>query len=196
MLATPQGRPLSRALSFSLPSGHIVLIEGPNGSGKTTLLRALTGTGRPAAGTVTWHVRIDSIGYLPQLQSNDFHLPSTLEDVVRTGVSRRLLPEEIVSNLLPVDKLKLRWSTASGGERKRTLLQRALLQKKRVLLLDEPLNHLDKESRACVARALVDFAREPGQGIVLVSHEGHEASALAEVPRVVVRLGDSRGRDA
>lgn len=193
-LATPDGRPLGAPVSFSLAAGSIVSLEGPNGSGKTTCLRVLVGIASPSGGRIEWRVGRDDLAYLPQLQSYDLHLPYTLEDVIRSGVPRWLPPEALASPLLSREKLGLRWATASGGERKRALLLRALLQGKRVLLLDEPLNHLDRESRALVARALETFLDTPGRGILLVSHEG-EAAGLRAIPRTVVRLGSAGEAD-
>src|SRR5690606_37113443 len=110
----------------------------------------------------------------PQLQNVAFHLPLTLWDVLRISHAGPLQEEDVLRfGLLQARHLKLAWNTASGGEKKRTLLTRALLHRPRVLILDEPLNHLDHASRDQVSQVLDDFVAGDKQqrSIILVSHD-------------------------
>jgi zinc transport system ATP-binding protein len=172
---THDGRVLAKDLHFKVMPGEALLLTGANGTGKSTLLRVLIGNTRPMKGTVSRSVGFERIGFLPQLQNTDFHLPLTLRDLLENAVHRSLDDAEILHwGLLTKDQLHLSWKTSSGGERKRALLTRILLLDPNLLLLDEPMNHLDTQSRLLVEQALIKFLQTPsekGRALILVSHE-------------------------
>lgn len=169
----PNGKILGRDIKLEMQAGELLFITGANGAGKSTLLRVLVGQARAAAGEFKWSISHEEIAYLPQLQSVAFHLPLTLWDVLRISHKGHLREEAVLRwGLLEKSQLHLAWNTASGGEKKRTLLTRALLQDPKVLILDEPLNHLDRKSRESVSQALDDFMdSDDKRSIVLVSHD-------------------------
>lgn len=200
---TPTGKALASELTFQLHAGQILIITGPNGSGKSTLLKVLMGQVRPFRGRCEVTVSRKKIGFLPQLQNTEFHLPLTLLDVLEISAGNKIEPREIIEiGLLDRAHLQLAWNTASGGERKRTLLTRLLLQKPSLLLLDEPMNHLDTESRKRVQRALSEYlsiagpiaqagARNSERAIALVSHDKALASGLSAGKIVPLALGEA-----
>lgn len=185
---TPAGRALFENLNFELKPGHLLLITGPNGSGKSTLLRILLGRLAPARGSVTCAVSPTRVAYIPQLQNMEFHLPVTLEDVIRISADKDTSTEQLESlGLLSEEQLKLTWNTASGGERQRTLLTCALLREPKLLYLDEPLNHLDRASQKGMIRTIVDFlTSRPDTAVVLVSHLG--LAEMRDYPITVVPI--------
>lgn len=171
-----RGETLIRDLSFQLNSGGTVQIGGPNGVGKSTLIRALLGRWR-SIGSIQWDIPLKQVGLLPQLENTDVLLPLSLEDVLTIGLGHQLDLNAITSvGLLEEKDLRRNWNTASGGERKRTLLTRLLLQNPKVLILDEPLNHLDHRSRDVVREKLVAFAKED-RGVIVVTHAPFPADA-------------------
>ncbi len=190
---TPPPRPkvLALGLSFELRSGEVLRVRGPNGSGKSTLLRVLLGMQRPLSGHLDLRVPLDLTALVPQLQSLGLHLPMTLKDVLRIALPEENLNERVLqTGLLEESHLRLQWNTASGGEKKRTLLARALLREPALLLLDEPMNHLDALSRARVAQALKDYIEGGARrAIVLITHEGESENALAHLPSRELDLG-------
>jgi ATPase subunit of ABC transporter with duplicated ATPase domains len=175
--ATHDGRILSQSLNFSVSPGQIILVSGPNGIGKSTLLKTLIGNLKPKQGKIELNLPFSKIGYLPQLQNTDFHLPVTLRDILEASCHHSLSVDEILSwKLLSEAQLDLSWKTASGGERKRTLLTRTLLAKPDILVLDEPMNHLDVQTRLLVESAIQKFVELPQsngrkRAVLLVSHE-------------------------
>ena len=175
-LATPTGTILKRGLSFCLKPGELAIVTGPNGCGKSTLLKAIVGLLTPVAGKVKLNLPLGHIAFFPQLQNISVHLPLVLRDVLALGVTDLDESKVVSLGLLEKATLDLAWNTASGGERNRTLLTQLLLREPALLLLDEPLNHLDMESRTRMTEVISEFLlQKPNPGaVVLVSHEPAE----------------------
>lgn len=171
---TPDGRILQEKLNFSVSQGQLLLITGGNGCGKSTLLKILLGKLAPIKGNVQTSFSFSSVAYIPQLENTEIHLPLTLRDVLSISQPYLDWKEALSFGLLNEDHLDHAWNTASGGERKRTLLTRALMKKPSILVLDEPFNHLDERSREAMAAAMVEFLFPENckRAIVMVSHQG------------------------
>lgn len=186
------GRILAENVTFNLPSGGLLLVTGPNGSGKSTLLRVLQGQSPIFSGKLKVNVRRSEVGILPQMVNPGFHLPLTLGDVLQFSIHRRLGRgidwDKVFSyGLIDSTHLGLSWNTASGGERKRTLLTRILLQEPELLLLDEPMNHLDTDSCMRVEKVIAQYLNSTPtrkRGVVLISHSGLKSEALLQTPTV------------
>lgn len=171
--AAPGGRTLVRGLTASLGPSEALVVSGPNGIGKSTLLKVLLGRAPASEGRISFFVPREQVCYLPQLANSDFHLPMTLEDVIRVSLRGRYKRKTVLDlGLLEERHLKLAWNTASGGERQKTLLTRTILQRPSMMVLDEPMNHLDSQGRRRVRELLVDFIKARAErAVVLVSHE-------------------------
>lgn len=158
--------------SIRLKQGDSLWIRGPNGIGKTTFLeRAIP----------KLEIDPERVAYVPQLLAPRLHLPLVLREVLELYANRRIDAAAIRDfGLLEPRHLKLSWNTASGGERMRTLVMAALLRAPEVLVLDEPLNHLDAASRDGLRRAIRThlLARET-RSLLLVSHEDLDLSFSA-----------------
>ncbi len=193
--STPDGRPLFENLNFAVSGGQLLLICGPNGSGKSTLLKLLRNELTPARGLIRCTVDCGKIGFLPQLQNIAFHLPLKLQDVVSL-LTGRPGPDVLPLGLLKTPDLENAWNTASGGERQRTLLSCLLLNSPDLLMLDEPFNHLDRESQLTILQALEMFILQgSSRAVVLVSHRVLTLPDPLKKQTVLVALstGDSAG---
>jgi ATPase subunit of ABC transporter with duplicated ATPase domains len=169
---TPDGRPLVRELSFAVPPGRIVAVTGPNGIGKSTLLRVLLGERAPSSGAVHFAVDRRDVAYLSQLHNREFHIPLTLSDVLSFATRGRLDADAAVGvGLLDRSQLTIHWNTASGGERQKTLLTQVFLGRPRLLILDEPMNHLDAAGRGRLREALARFTADGHRAVIMVCHE-------------------------
>jgi ATPase subunit of ABC transporter with duplicated ATPase domains len=159
-------------LSFQLNLGEMLTITGPNGIGKSTLLRLLLGETRAAAGSIQWQLPPERLGFLSQLHNQEFHINLTLADIL--GFAGPLQADLIgirSHGLLSPQQLNLAWNTASGGERQKTLLTRVFLRDPAILILDEPMNHLDAGSREQLRSALRRFIDDGQHAVIMVGHE-------------------------
>ncbi len=174
-------------ITFEVPPGSFVGVIGPNGAGKSTLLKTLVGIIRPTSG----QVRIfgddpaqnrGMVGYVPQSESVNWHLPVTAWDVVmmgripRIGAFRRASEEdrdavrdalERVGMLQRSDDLI---EVLSGGQRQRVFVARALAQNARVIMLDEAFSGVDIGSQYELVAVLKRLCEE-GHTVVLSTHD-------------------------
>lgn len=195
------GRPLLQGVDLVLGEGSFVVLHGDNGAGKSTLLELLHGRRRPSMGSVFFrgapHTKPQRrIALLPQRPSTRWDMPMDVQTLVDlgTGLSgeRNPLAARRIRDLnlaaFGLEALAGRPIAAlSGGEQQRVLLARVLCQQADVLLLDEPFNGLDHNSRADLAQLLLDLVAT-GKAVVL-SHHGVLPELLQQLPGEV----DARG---
>ncbi|WP_214317918.1 ABC transporter ATP-binding protein [Nonomuraea sediminis] len=188
-------------VDLEIADGEFFAMLGPSGSGKTTVLRLIAGFETPTAGTVSLG-GVDVTGLAPfQRDVNtvfqDYALfphMSVLANVeygLRVkGVARRERRERALQALASV-RLEgfeaRRPAQLSGGQRQRVALARALVNRPRVLLLDEPLGALDLKLREEMQVELKSIQREVGITFIFVTHDQEEALTMSD--RVAVMEG-------
>lgn len=196
-------------VSFSLDQGTLCCLLGANGSGKTTLMRTILGVLPLQSGEILIdglpvrkmgeRERARAIAWVPQAHDGAFAF--TVLDMVLMGVSPHLgffaqpTRSEQRAALTQLDALGIayladrNWSTLSGGERQLTLIARALVQRPRLLLLDEPASSLDFGHQI----RLLDALRQLRQGgITLLMSTHHPLHALAIADTVIRVEPDGR----
>lgn len=181
--------------ALSVEAGAFVAVIGPNGAGKSTLLKTLVGIQR-AAGTVRVLGRTVGdlgagglarlrrrIGYVPQVLAERSELPLTLREVVaigRTGIAglgRRLGREdwrrvdEWLGRLGLAPLAGQAYSNLSGGEQRKALIAKAMVQDPDLLLLDEPTANLDLAWRERIVETLESLFRDVPVTVLLVCHD-------------------------
>jgi ABC-type sulfate/molybdate transport systems ATPase subunit len=183
------------ALELSVGRETVALV-GPSGAGKTTVLRAVAGLRRPDRGRVAmageaWFdsaAKVDlppeerSVGLVFQEYALFPHM--TVRKNVAFGGAPRV--DELLRRLRIEDLADARPHELSGGERQRVALARALSRDPAVLLLDEPLAALDAHTREAVRGELQDLLAELALPALLVTHDFHDATALADRVGVIV----------
>jgi iron complex transport system ATP-binding protein len=191
--------PVLADVNLTARPGEVLALIGPNGAGKTTLLRAMSRVLRPQQG----HVRLDerNIWELPAqqvaqrvacvAQNTRLAWPYTVRQVVSLGRfphrgwlspytadDRRVIEEAL--NRTGLWALRERpLHTLSGGERQRAIIARALAQAPEVLLLDEPVAHLDLKYQVTI----LDLVRELAYGglaVVVSLHDLNYAACYAD----------------
>jgi ABC-type cobalamin/Fe3+-siderophores transport system ATPase subunit len=182
-------RPLAAGIDLNLEAGMRVAIAGPNGAGKSTFLHLLAGLHRPDAGRIDFRGR-PLFAYRPaelarlrslMVQLTPADLPLSVFETAALGLAprnggafaskaearevERTLEEVGLAGFAdrPYDEL-------SGGEKRRVLLARALLQSSEVLLLDEPTAAFDPAQTLQFHRLLRRLGEQRGSTVVMVTH--------------------------
>jgi len=160
-----------RDVTLMVRGGSRIGILGVNGAGKSTLIKTLSGELPALQGTRNASRGLE-IGYFAQHQLDMLDVASTpLQHLVRIEPQTREL--ELRSYLggfgFSGDTVNSPVGPMSGGEKARLALALIVRQKPNLLLLDEPSNHLDVETREALATALAEF----GGSMLLVSHDRH-----------------------
>jgi ABC-type sugar transport system ATPase subunit len=200
---SPNGRPVLavRRVTLELGERELLALVGPSGCGKTTTLRLIAGLESPDEGAILLNGKIVN-GAPPKerdvamvFQSHALFPHLSAFENLAFGLKLRRVPKfEIMSRVREtaellgiVDCLERRPAELSGGQRQRVALGRALVRRPQVLLLDEPLSHLDAPLRRELRRELLRLHRELALTILLVTHDQTEAMALGQ--RVAVMNG-------
>ncbi|MDX1514074.1 MAG: ATP-binding cassette domain-containing protein [Gammaproteobacteria bacterium] len=188
------GDPVVDGVSVEVRGGECWGLLGPNGAGKTTFLRMLIGRVPPTSGDieVLGHAVPDQaspmrglIGVVPQLDNLDPDFTVT-ENLVTYGAYFGLGRNELVERVRELlefaelgHKAEAYLSTLSGGMLRRLSLIRALVNRPRLLILDEPTTGLDPQARQLIWQRLRRLKRE-GMTLVLTTHYMEEAERLCD----------------
>jgi putative spermidine/putrescine transport system ATP-binding protein len=181
-------------VTFDIYDGEFFTMLGPSGSGKTTCLRMVAGFDQPTAGSISLHGK--DVSNLPPYERDvntvfqDYALfpHMSVGDNVGYGLMIKRVPKTVreqrikealdLVQLVGMDKRKP--SQLSGGQRQRVALARALINKPRVLLLDEPLGALDLKLRQQVQVELKAIQQRLGITFVYVTHDQEEALTMSD----------------
>jgi len=175
---------------LNVSAGKVMGVLGPNGAGKTSLLKMLSGQ-RDSHHSVSWNNKTLSdydpmslaqqIAVVNQLNESVFAL--NLYQIVRMGLlphksllSRQTSDDDksisdAISRVGLDDKVQQNFSSLSGGEQQRGLIARALVQKAALIVLDEPVNHLDIYYQHQVLKLLRSLAHKLNITVVMSLHD-------------------------
>ena len=195
-------------VTLEIPAGQFVAVIGRSGSGKSTLLNLIAGVERPSSGEIWLDgrelsrlsddaitlERRRSLGMVYQF----FHLLPTLS--VRENVALPALlagirrgealerADRLIDEVGMTPRRDARPHRLSGGEMQRAAIARALAQRPRLLLADEPTGNLDSRNAGQVMELIVRLGREHGTTLLLVTHSAEAAAAASRV----IELHDGR----
>lgn len=160
-------RPLFTGLELYLTKGRKYCLVGRNGSGKSTLLKVIAGQ-TEADNAETFLQPGTAISYMAQ--EDDLAGFATLRDVVLSGLGEHQADLAYKADIL-IERLEIAENadprTASGGERKKAALARALVNNPDILLLDEPTNHLDITTIEKLEEMISKFSG----ALIVISHD-------------------------
>ncbi|HQU37662.1 MAG TPA: ABC transporter ATP-binding protein, partial [Anaerolineales bacterium] len=181
-------------VSMEIRDGEFFSMLGPSGSGKTTCLRLIAGFERPDSGAI--HVYGEDVSELPPYERpvntvfQDYALfpHMTIEDNIAYGLMIKKVPKaeriKQVNDMLDLVQLagfgRRKPSQLSGGQRQRVALARALINRPKVLLLDEPLGALDLKLRQQMQVELKSIQQRVGITFVFVTHDQEEALTMSD----------------
>ena len=181
-----------KGINLDIESGELVALLGPSGCGKTTTLRMIAGLETVTSGSIKIGDR--EVSQLPAakrgigvgFESYALYPPMSIRNNLLYGLKARKVSgaEQMVASICDRlemnDLLELRPAGLSSGQKQRVALARALVRNPPVLLLDEPLSHLDASARQRVRRELKVLQREFGYTTIVVTHDQVEALSLAD----------------
>ena len=177
-----------RNVSFEIPTGTITALVGVNGAGKSTLFKALMGFIPTVKGeisilgqSVKSALKENFISYVPQAEEVDWSFPVLVQDVVmmgrygHMGFFRKTRQQDVLEveralNRVGMTDFKNRQiGELSGGQRKRVFLARALAQKSKIILLDEPFTGVDVKTETAIIELLGEMRKE-GKIMLVSTH--------------------------
>jgi len=199
----PMGDSLIRAVdgvSLGIEPGEFVALLGQSGSGKSTLLNLIAGLDRPTSGSVLVHNRdlakmtseelaryrrndvgmvFQAFHLVPSMTITDnVELPMRFAEVDRDERAQR--SRESLERVGLGKRLDHRPSQLSGGEQQRVSLARALVNRPRLLLADEPTGNLDSRTGEDILNLIRDISLSMGMTVIMVTHERLLAERFAQ----------------
>jgi NitT/TauT family transport system ATP-binding protein len=170
------GKAVLRGFSLNLSDGERLALMGPSGCGKTTLMNIVMGFIKPDAGSVffTKNARLSAV-----FQDERLVEPLSALMNVRLTAPKTVFEKDIIALLTTLgleDSAYKPVSELSGGMRRRTALARALIADSDILLLDEPFDGLDNETKSRTIDCLRSHAGN--RAILLVTHDESDALSL------------------
>jgi putative spermidine/putrescine transport system ATP-binding protein len=183
-----------QAVSFTVNDGEFFTLLGPSGSGKTTCLRMIAGFEQPSVGRIQLYGR--DVTKLPAYEREvntvfqDYALfpHMTVGENIAYGLMVKKVPKSEraarARDMLALVRLPgledRKPSQLSGGQRQRVALARALINRPKVLLLDEPLGALDLKLRQQMQVELKAIQHEVGITFIFVTHDQEEALTMSD----------------
>jgi putative ABC transport system ATP-binding protein len=178
-------------VSLQVGSGEFVALLGTSGSGKSSLLNLIAGLDRPTGGSVRVHghdlaqltrqalskYRLHTVGMvfqsfnlIPSMSVlENVELPLRFAEVDRE--QRDAMAREALGRVGLIARIQHRPTELSGGEQQRTALARALINRPKLLLADEPTGNLDSRTGTEIMNLIRECNRELGMTVVMVTHE-------------------------
>ena len=195
----PSGREVIQVLDgvdFKLERGKTASIRGESGSGKTTFLNIISGLEAVDSGQLFWdgnRVDLRSSGELAAVRSSQmglifqayYLLPelNLWENVLlaarlrrKPGTRERDRAKYLLRRVGLAERFKFSVEKLSGGERQRAALARALMNRPKLILADEPTGNLDETTGDSMIELLLEMVREEGSSLILVTHNMKHAA--------------------
>ena len=193
-----------RGASLKVPAGELVGLIGPSGAGKSTLLHVAGLLELPDCGEVRvvgrncgtmsdkdrTAVRRNEIGFVYQFHHllsefsalENVMLPQMIAGRPRGAARERAM--ELIESVGLHDRVNHRPARLSGGEQQRVAIVRALANRPRLLLADEPTGNLDSHAADDVFSLLIDFVRKSGLAAVIATHNLELAARMDRIVRL------------
>ncbi|MCH5313790.1 MAG: metal ABC transporter ATP-binding protein [Helicobacter sp.] len=168
-------------ISFCVKENDFWAIIGPNGGGKTTFIKLILGLLKPQSGHIHFaqNISVKHIGYVPQITSTNIDFPICVYDVIIMGLLQPRIYgfkppknkeiEHLMEKLHIAHLAKKPLYALSGGERQKVFIARALINKPKLLILDEPTANVDVKAQDEIYQLLSKL--NENLAILVVSHD-------------------------
>ena len=185
-------------LSFSLKSGEFLIIHGNNGTGKTTFIKCMIKINQVQDGVIFLDDidinkirRFSNIGLVPQRDEFNYEFPVTVNELLSCAYIKRKddYYNSIIERLHLNEIINENINDLSGGQIQRVFIARALLNKPKLLLLDEPTVGVDSENSQAFLEILRE-CKEQNITIILISHDLGYGVELADYTLTLQNQGD------
>lgn len=195
-------RAVLKELNFEINQGEKVAIVGPSGSGKTTLLNLIGALDQPESGNIFFEGK-DITGYskvelaafrnkklgfifqlhylMPQLTLWENVLLPLLPQGNKISVEQKEWAEYLIKKVGIWEQRNQKPSEMSGGECQRTAVVRALINKPKLILADEPTGALDEENAVALSELLIQLSDEENVTLVTVTHSSELAAKMDKI---------------
>ena len=171
-------------ISFEVNNKDFILVIGSNGAGKSTLIKGILGIIKPISGEIIYDSETKNhIGYMPQETKVDRNFPASVMEIVLSGLINKMGRRPFYNKedkkkarealkILKIENLEKKiFSELSGGQRQKVLLARSLCATTNLLILDEPSNNLDQESKVEFYSTLKHLNEGHGITIIMITHD-------------------------
>ena len=179
-----------RDLSLEIPTGASVAVTGYNGSGKSVLLKLITGFSRPDSGTITVDGNVigKDVDFIQNagvfINAPQFMNSATgYENLMMLAEINRKIGKEQILQIL--DRVKLteakdkKVRTYSQGMIQRLRIAQAVMEKPDILIMDEPLNALDRDGIDIAHSIFQEYIDDPSKTLLFASHNAEEIKTFA-----------------
>lgn len=185
-------------VSFSLKSGEFLTIHGKNGTGKTTLIRCFLKLLKIDDGMIFLDDvdinkirKFSNVGYVPQKTDFNYEFPISVSEILSCAYlkKRDAYYTQVINNMGLNTIYHENINNLSGGQIQRVFIARALLNKPKLLILDEPTVGVDIDNVNALHQILSQL-KEEGITIILVSHDMEYCNDLTDYYLILNELGD------
>ena len=177
-------------ISLTINENDFLGIIGPNGAGKSTLFSCMLGLLSNYQGEILFfgkNIRkskkyLNDIGYVPQKPIFEKNFPATVKEVVRMGLKKGTNDnriDEILQQVWIHELSHRRIGELSGGQQQRVFIAKALVGNPKILILDEPVTGIDKQSKDLFYSILRDLNKKQNITIIWSSHDLDAVNQLA-----------------
>ena len=178
-----EGETIINNISFSVNEKDFILVIGSNGVGKSTLIKGILGMIKPITGEINYNINKKLVGYMPQDLKIEENFPASVFEIVLSGLINQMGFRPFYNKkdktkaiealkILGIEDLKNKnFTELSGGQRQKVLLARSLCATSNLIVLDEPSNNLDQESKVEFYSILKHLNEGHNIAIIMITHD-------------------------
>lgn len=166
--------PIVKEVSFAVESGDFLMLLGANGCGKSTILKGILGLAE-SSGAIQFSCHHKEIGYVPQESHIAIDTPATALDIVSMAMphfwgKKKEQALSVLDRVGLIDKATHKFGHLSGGQKRRVLLARALMNTPKLLIMDEPTAFADAESINAIEQIVQELCASKEVGVIASTH--------------------------